>query len=116
MAKRTLSDTGNVEFLRDNKKYQIFETDKKSGYQLKEIFKIITDKHDQICNGIPSQIENSAVFLLNVKDDCIFANIACYSMGVWTETGCPREYIIVNGDTVRLKSEESDYFDYCILL
>jgi hypothetical protein len=67
-----------------------------------------------VCEGIPSSVENSAVFLLNLKDKTIFANMLCDSMGVWSANGVPKDYLVKDGEKIFLRPKGSEYFDFII--
>jgi len=91
----------STDYMRGNIRYPIYEI-KKSGYSYKEIYKIITRDENKLCDGIASLVDNTAVFLLNFKEKTIFANMLCDSMGVWRANGIPKDYIVLNGETVSI--------------
>ena len=109
-----LSLNDSIEYLRGNKNFPIFDKNKKVGYSYREIYKIIMKTSTCICKNVPSSVENTAVFLVNIKEIGVLDNILCDLMGVWSPNGTPKEFITVDDEQVRLKSIDSDQYDFCI--
>jgi hypothetical protein len=64
MDKLSMSDTSD--FLRNNKKFPIFDKNKKCGYTYKEIYGIIKEGDTtKMCTDVSSSVEDTAVFLID---------------------------------------------------